>query len=143
MLSTGVLQITDLQPEDAGKYRCKAVNQLRDRHSDHAILTVSTGTGHFVSVTLSLAAFFLDTDIFCALGLARYVLPVHIVPQWHVDFSVSDTDMKPARFVIGPQDQALKVGETAVFECLATGLPLPGIVWTREGIKGDIYRGLN
>ena len=40
MLPSGVLQVSAVRKDDAGMYRCRAVNMAKERHSDEAQLTV-------------------------------------------------------------------------------------------------------
>ena len=160
VLDTGVLQITDLRATDAGRYRCKAVNDAHSRHSFHATLAVVTGelSTQSLTVYLHLNIYaedwyqmlhwrfcyyrneeFLDVStwnrvIVCVLFSLLFLFSLLCV-EFDVFCCPSSTGSitKPARFLAGPQDQVVGVGKTAVFECLATGVPLPRIVWTREG----------
>jgi len=48
---------------------------------------------------------------------------------------VTEGDVRPVRVMVGPLNVTRLVGETAILECSAAGLPAPVITWTRQGLS--------
>lgn len=116
----GILQIHNVQLEDAGQYQCVAANIGSRLKSRAATLTVSKGTVTAVTEHFNSKLF--------------------VVTFW---LSFEDSGPKPRqrpRIIAGPQNITTSLHQTVVLECVATGNPSPIISWSRADSKPiDVY----
>lgn len=125
VLPNGVLQIHNVQLEDAGHYQCVATNIGSVLKSREATLTVNLGK------LIALTAF--------------YEWMLSTVIPWLFLFTFSCEDAGPKlrqrpRIIAGPQNVTVSLHQTVVLECVATGNPRPIISWSRADSKPiDVY----
>lgn len=124
VLPNGVLQIHNVQLEDAGHYRCLATNIGSRLRSREATLTVNKGT-----VTALLG--FKEWTLFLLFILLTFLLYFEVV---------GPKPRQRPRIIAGPQNVTVSLHQTVVLECVATGNPSPIISWSRADSKPiDVY----
>lgn len=131
VLPNGVLQIHNVQLDDAGQYRCVATNIGSRLKSREATLTVTKGK---------------ETTLTGICEHRREQQPIILYRKCWIclfSFSCKGAGPKPRqrpRIIAGPQNVTVSVHQTVVLECVATGNPCPIISWSRADSKPiDVY----
>ncbi|XP_072404924.1 immunoglobulin superfamily DCC subclass member 3-like isoform X1 [Chiloscyllium punctatum] len=180
LLPTGVLQITRVQQQDLGSYRCVAVNIANTRASQEATLSLSVSSPQvdqepvILSGPQNLTLTIHQTAILECIATGN---PKPIVSWSRLDgrsigvdgievlgtgnLMISDVTVHhsgiyvcaankpgtrvrrtaqgrlvvqaPPEFVQWPQSVSKPAGSTAVFTCVAQGVPEPHVIWLKNG----------
>ncbi|KAI3358058.1 hypothetical protein L3Q82_002967 [Scortum barcoo] len=134
LLPMGILQVTGVRQTDAGVFRCVATNIANTRYSHVAMLNITDGrsigvegiqvlgTGNLMISDVSLQ----HSGVYvCAANrpgtrMRRTALGRLVVQA-------------PPEFLQWPQSVSKPAGGSAVFTCVAQGVPEPHLIWLKNG----------
>ncbi|KAJ0003245.1 hypothetical protein NQD34_008343 [Periophthalmus magnuspinnatus] len=134
LLPMGILQVTGVRQVDAGVFRCVATNIANTRYSHDATLNVTDGrsigvegiqvlgTGNLMisDVTLQHSGVYVCAANRPGTRMRRTALGRLVVQA-------------PPEFLQWPQSVSKPAGGSAVFTCLAQGVPEPHLIWLKNG----------
>ncbi|KAB0396317.1 hypothetical protein E2I00_015552, partial [Balaenoptera physalus] len=157
-LPRGILHITSVSRADVGTYRCVAHNVANTRHSQDAWLTLKVGSPRLpqepeiLSGPQNLTLTVHQTAVLECIATG-HPWPLHsgiyVCAANRLGTRVRRTAQgvllvqAPPEFVQWPQSLSRPPGSSAVFTCVAQGVPEPWLAWLRNGkglSPGDYIR---
>eukprot|EP00069_Balaena_mysticetus_P016156 bmy_09686T0 len=134
LLPRGVLHITSVSRADVGTYRCVAHNVANTRHSQDAWLTLKDGRSIGVE-----GIQVLGTGNLMISNVSVQHSGIYVCAANRLGTRVRRTAQgvllvqAPPEFVQWPQSLSRSPGSSAVFTCVAQGVPEPRLAWLKNG----------